>query len=343
MYAITNEGLKVLEEKGLKKILDNSFKNFECDILMGYLYDDIIEDYAKEHGIPNLVEKVATDEFDREDSFIINSEIICNQLKDKLPKNINKELKDVISAYYIYYKNFFIMAGYKGDYIWRDEQFLNVIKGDVHGDMIIHQYDLSQDFQRDLFNYKPLVKKTGGTGINGFYPYWIEILSHFITFCCQIGKPVPFRDNWKEEFYNEKFEEIKPGEVASGLIEQLKNAKESKEYSFIQFLPFIDNPFKHINTKRNFFHIHPIRSDGGYESMPFIDKNNLIYLHKAEKGIEFLEERWGSLGVRFDYEQIEHAIRGVVSCIQKGGSRCIPKDPGLVFKYFPYEKFNDLL
>lgn len=341
MYLITNEGLKTLEESGLKKILDTSFKDLEQDYYFGgAIYDDEIERYAEEHKIPDLVERIeAEGEFDKSESFVMHSEIVCDLLKKKLPKNLTKELKDAISAYYLYFNRFLKRVGYRGSYLWRDDNFLNIIEGDTHGDMSIGQYDVSPEK-----NLKPLVKKTQGTGVNGYYSDWPKTLIDFITFCCQIKKPVPFRDNWREVFYNGTFneEEKEPGEVASFYIRNLRYAKEGEKYSHIGVLPFVNNPFRHVSTDKSCFFVQPIKSSDGFESFPFIDGNSLVYLRKSKEGIKVLEEIWGNPSVRFSYEQIHHAIKGVVSCIQNSGTRCQSYDAGLIFKYFPYKKFEEL-
>ena len=343
-YILTNEGLRVFEEKGLKKIIDDSFEHLNQNMMQGMPFEDDIDEYAKENNIPDLAEKIEEDEtfyVDKRDSFIMHSEIACNLLKDKLPKNLEKDIKNAISAYYLYHDKFLSKFRLRGSYVWRDEQTLNCIMESIHGDMIIEQYDITPDKkQQDLFNYKPLVKRVEWRLLNGFYPEWINTLSHFITFCCQIGKPVPFRDTWEQIFYMGNLRETEPAEVAKHLIEGLKYAKEEKEYSHINVLPFIDNPLKHIKPEKNIFNIYPVRSNSGYASQPFIDKDTLVYLHQVEKGIKFLDARWGDSSVRFNYEQIQHAIKGVVTCIQKRASRCQPYDPGLVFKYFPYERFK---
>ena len=341
-YIITNEGLKILEENGLKKIIDSSFEYLEENMPSSLIYDEDIDEYAKEHNLPDLLEKIEKDAEEyifKNDSFIMHSGIVYDLLKDKITKDVGKDLKYAVGAYYIY-KNRFLDHIARTKYLWRGEQFLNIIEGDVHGDMMIKQYNVSPGPQSDLFGYKPLIQKTDLRLVNGFYPEWIRTLSDLITFCYQIGKPIPFKDNWEEIFYNGNLETIKPRGVASDFIGDLKRAKEYNEYSSISVLPFIDNPLKHISAKDSIFDIKPISSDGGYLSQPFIDKDSLVYLHESERGIEFLGHMWGKQGVRFSYEQIHHAIRGVVTCIQGGASRCSSQDPGLVFKYFPYERFE---
>ncbi len=346
MYIITNEGLKVLEEKGLKKILDSSFPDLEHHMLIALPYEDEIEEYAVEKKLPHLIEKVEEDGIlDKRESFIMHSEIICDLLKKKLPKTINKDLKDCISAYYIYHDRFIKKIVSRDSYLWRDENSLNIIEGDIHGDMLIKQFDLSPDPNPDFFGYKPLFKKVDLRLVNGFYPEWIRTLSDFITFCIQTEKQVPFKESWGKEFYNGFFEETKAGEVADYYIDRLKWAKEGKEHSFVQLLPFVDNPKKQMNIEKGLCHIEPISADGGYLSFPFIENESLFYLHQVEegeKGVEFLDAVWGSPSVKFNYNHMEDAIKGVVTCIQKGSSRCQPQDPGLVFKYFPYERFKDL-
>lgn len=345
MYLITNEGLKILEKIGIKKILDSSFDKLEHPMLYGHIFDDEIIDYGKEHKLPNLLEKVQADgELYTRDSFIIHSEIIYKLLKKKLPKNMKKDIKATISAYYLYYDRFLKQEGYRGSYFWRDKKFLNEIKGDIHGDMKITQYEISPSEQLDLFNYKSPIKKIDSLKlIDGYYPFWIKTLIDFITFCIQIKKPVPFKENWEKTFYNGNFEERNPEySDREREIEDLKRAKEGEKYSYICVLPFCDNPLKNINPDKNIFHTHPIMSSGKYLSSPFIDKNELVYLHKTKKGIEFLGEKWGNPGVRFSYEQISNAIKGLVSCIQNNGSRNSPQDPGLVFKYFPYKRYKEL-
>ncbi len=339
MYLITNEGLKVLEETGLKKICNESFEKLEHYLLTGHIYDDQIEEYAEEHGISDLLEKVEAEEsWDKNEAFIMHSGIICSLLQDKLPKSLNNELKKAISAYWIYNNRF--LKPFNKSYLWRSNASLNQIESDVHGDMLIRQYDITTE--PNLFGDKPLVKKSELNLVNGFYPEWLRTLTDFIAFCCQIRKPVPFKDNWEEVFYNGKLEESNPGEVAKIYINDLKNAKQQEEYSFILVLPFVDNPLKQTNPEKGIYHINPVRSDGGYLSYPFIDGDNLVYLHEAERGTEFLNKTWGKPGVRFPYEQIGEAIKGIVTCIQKGGSRCLPPDPGLVFRHFPYERFQSL-
>ncbi len=340
MYLITNEGLKVLEESGLKEILDSCFKSLDDYMLSGAIYDDQIEEYAKEHGIPDLVEKVEEDGIlGKRESFVMHSKIICDLLKDKLPKNI-KGLENAISAYYIYYDHFLKNRGYRGSYLWRDDNFLNIIEGDVHGDMYITQYDITSE--PDLFGSKSLVKKTEVKGVVGYYSDWPKTLIDFITFCLQIKKPVPFRNNWEKEFYKGDLKEEKPGCVAESCVKDLKYTKEGEKYSHIDVLPFVDNPFRHISKDKNAFHTQPIRSSGGFVSYPFIDGDNLVYLCKSKRGVEFLRETWGDPSVRFSYDQIPNAIKGVISCIQNHGTRCQPHDAGLIFKYFPYEKFGVL-
>ena len=341
-YILTNKGLDTLKKTGLKKILDSSFPDLEHHMLHGFLYEDEIKEYANENKIPNLLEKVeAANLSNRTDSFIMHSEIICNLLKKKLPKNIEKEIKNAISAYYLYYDEFLKRLTYSGTYLWRDEDSLNIISGDTHGDMRIEQYDISQKSKPNLFNQDVLVKKTDLKLVDGYYSEWLRTLTDFITFCIQIKKPVPFKENWEKEFYKGFFEETEPGSVANSLIKEIKRAKENKEYSYVNVLPFTDNPKKHMDPKKSVYHIQPVISSGGYSFYPFIDKEELIYLSPSEKGVEFLNETWGNPGVRFNYEQIPNAIKGVVSCIQNHGSRCLPQDPGLVFKYFPYERLEN--
>ena len=344
MHLITNHGLEVLEKSGLKKILDGSFQDLEDYYLKGHIYDDEIEEYAQEHKIPDLLERI-DDNFNKNESFIVNSEIVLDLLKDKLPEDLESDVKQAISAYYIYHNKFYNMLA--RHFFWRDEKSVNIIESDMQGDMCITQYNLSHsDPQLDLFNYKHLIKKVEPKFVNAYYDEFIPTLIHFITFCCQIEKPVPFKDNWEEVFFNGNFEEGKPGEVAKSDIEHLKRAKQNEEYSWIKVLPFIDNPLKHIKSKKDIFHIHPIHSSGGYLSRPFIDGNDLVYLHLEERGIKVephREEKWGNPSVRFSYEQIGNAIEGIVRVIQKGGSRSLPEDCGLVFKHFPYERFNEIL
>lgn len=340
MYIITNKGLDVLEETGLKKIIDSSLDDLLENIPKSYMYDEIIEEYSKEHGIPGLLEKVkSNNSLNTTDSFIMHSEIVCDLLKNKLPKNLEEDIKDAVSAYYIYYDKFLKMSGYRGRNLWRDEKFLNIIEGTIHGDMAIQQYDISPGPQLNLFGEECLVKKTDLILLNGYYTEWIKTLADFMTFCCQINKPVPFKDNWKEVFYDGNFKETEPGEVARQDIEHLKCAKEGKKFGWIKVLPFLDNPLKHINPKKDFFHTDPVCSENGYYSQPFIDKDNLVYLHETKNGVKFLEQIWGNPGIKFNYKQIGNCIKSIVKCIQGGASRSLPQDPGLVFKYFPYKKF----
>lgn len=340
---ITNEGLRILEERGIKKILDSSFKDLDNYMLSGFPYDEKIEEYAKEHKIPNLLEKVKTDVINNQiESFIMYSGIIYDSLKDKLPKNLEENIKTAISAYYIYSDRFLKRVDYRGAYLWRDENSLNLIAGDMRGDMKIEQYDLTPEPQLNFLDYRPLIKKTGLKVVDGYYTEWIRTLSDFITFCCQIEKPVPFKDSWEKEFYNGNFEEMGYGEVAHEHIMELKHAKEEKEKSFVKVLPFTDNPKKHINPREGIYSINPIQSQGEFLSHPFIDKDDLVYLHEAKTGVEFLGGIWGNPGVRFTYKQIPNAIKGIVSCIQHNKSRCQPQDPGWIFKYFPYEKLESI-
>ena len=344
MYLITNEGLKVLEEKGIKKILDDSFKSLDDYMLSSFPFDEDIKEYGAEHHLPNLLEKINEDEkknIPKEDSFIVRSGIIPNLLKKKLPKKLTSEIKDAISAYYIYWNRFLNKGFYRGHYLWRDDNFLNIVRGDTNGDMYLNQYTL-KSFDSTLIEENPLLIKASSYGVNGYYTEWIRMLPDFFSFCLQIGKPVPFKDDWEETFYHGHFEDTKAGEVASYLIERLQAAKERKEYSSIQVLPFIDDPMKHINLDKKIHYVHSVKSVSGFESMPFIDKESLVYLHKSKTGVEFIHETWGDLGVRFYYDQIHHAIRGIVSCIQNHGSRCMPHDPCLVFKYFPYERYEEI-
>jgi len=348
MYLITNHGLEVLEKKGLKKNLDDSFPDLEDYYLRGHVFDDDIEEYAQEHQIPDLQERIEADsEYLKNESFIINSEIILNLLKEKLPKNLQNDIKQSISAYYIYYNK--ILKGFRTQrYFWRDDKFLTELYSDIHGDMQIRQYDINTDLEteQDLFNYMPLVKKVNPNIINAYYDEFIPTLIHFITFCCQIGKKVPFKDNWEEVFFNGNFTAEKPGEVAKSDIDYLKSAKNKEESSMIFVLPFIDNPLKHVDPKKNIYIVHPIYSSGGYTSRPFIEGNELVYLHPKEDGIKvepIIKQGWGNPSVRFNYDQTENAIEGIVKVIQKGGSRSPQEDCGLVFKHFPYERFKEIL
>jgi len=344
MHLITNHGLEVLEKSGLKKILDGSFQDLEDYYLKGHIYDDEIEEYAQEHKIPDLLERI-DDNFNKNESFIVNSEIVLDLLKDKLPEDLESDVKQAISAYYIYHNKFYNMLA--RHFFWRDEKSVNIIESDMQGDMCITQYNLSHsDPQLDLFNYKHLIKKVEPKFVNAYYDEFIPTLIHFITFCCQIGKPVPFKENWEEIFFNENFTAEKPGEVAKNNIKELSSAKNKEEYSRIFVLPFVDNPLKYVNSEKRFYPIYPIKSSGGKFFYIVFSGNDLVYLYIAEKGIQvepYTEEKWGNPSVRFNYEQIGNAIEGIIKVIQKGGSRSFPEDCGLVFKHFPYERFNEIL
>src|SRR3989344_2449687 len=132
MHLITNHGLEVLEKSGLKKILDGSFQDLEDYYLKGHIYDDEIEEYAQEHKIPDLLERI-DDNFNKNESFIVNSEIVLDLLKDKLPEDLESDVKQAISAYYIYHNKFYNMLA--RHFFWRDEKSVNIIESDMQGDM----------------------------------------------------------------------------------------------------------------------------------------------------------------------------------------------------------------
>ena len=100
MYLITLEGLKELEKTGLKKILDKEFLRIKSKMPMGFFYDEDIQNYEIENNKPGLLERLENvDSFDKQEAFIVYSEIVIKNLDDKIQKKLNQELKNTISAY----------------------------------------------------------------------------------------------------------------------------------------------------------------------------------------------------------------------------------------------------
>jgi len=211
--------------------------------------------------------------------------------------------------------------------------------------MIIRQYNFNLNYEKDLFGDTPWVVKRKPNLLCGYYNNWVNMLTNLIDFCCQTKNPVPFQNNWNEIFYKGDFKEERSGTVAEHCINNLKRFKNNEEYSIVEVLPFTDNQLKHVNIERGFHLAQPIMPQGGFQSQPFIDNNELVYLTKVEikKGIELGKMGyWGNESVRYNYHQVREAIKGVILCMQKGGTRCMKHDPGLIFKYFPYERFKEL-
>ena len=344
MYLITPEGLEELEKTGLKKILDKEFPGIKSEMPTCFVYDDDIEHYEIENNKPGLLEKLENvDIIDKQEAFIVYSEIVLKNLGNKIPKKLNQELKNTISAYWIYWDKF--VDSYRRRYSWLDRKSLNSIEGDTHGDMVIKQYNFNLNEEGDLFRDTPWVVKRPPNSLCGYYDNWVNMLTNLIGFCCQTKNPVPFQNNWNEIFYNGEFKEEEPGSVAKDCINNLKRFKNNEEHCIVEVLPFTDNQLKHVDIDKGFHLAQPIMPQGGSQSRPFIDNHELVYLIKVEdgKGIELGRMGyWGNESVRYDYEQVKEAIKGVVSCMQRGGTRCVKRDPGLIFKYFPYERFEEL-
>ena len=90
MYSITNEGLEELEKTGLKKILDKEFPGIKPEMPTCIVYDDDIEYYEIENNKPGLLEKLENvDIIDKQEAFIVYSEIVLKNLDNKIPKKLN--------------------------------------------------------------------------------------------------------------------------------------------------------------------------------------------------------------------------------------------------------------
>jgi len=337
-YIITDAGLKVLEERGLKQVIDENFDELYY-FNLGVMYEEDIQEYIQNNRVnPLLVEKFSKDEVEDGDEFRVFSYIIPNELArtGKIPSNLSDDLMTAIGAYFLT-KSYTEQFTGRGHYAFRNSQFLTCIHDDVHGDFFLQQYNHvpKKDLQPRLFQDRSqLIKKLEEQDcgrLNGHYGYWIPFLTHLIYFCCQTSQEVPFKDNFNQVFYNRQLFPEEPGMMAEGEIERLKYQGE-EDVKIKECLPEYPGFEKQREQGWEF--------RGEMEkSQAFIINGNLVYCNLDEAGeIEFYQQKFKP-AVIFTPDMIEQAIYGTIKSIINGAGRNQPQDPGLVLKYFPYHNF----
>lgn len=340
-YIITDAGLKILEETGLRKVVDENFRGVTP---LSHFYDEDIEDYIEKNRThPSYRAKIeaeieAEESHDSDDEFKIFSYIYPNELArtGKIPKNLPDDLMVAIGAYFS--TKWWTEDISRRAYTFRNNQFQTCINGDTHGDFFLQQYNHvpKKDLQGKLFEDRgPLIKKLEEQDkgkLYGHYDYWIEFLNQLIMFCCQEGIEVPFKNDWEQVFYDGKLPSDEPGSVSEFTINNFKKGD----------IEFLKNCLPRLPgwEKQKVNGWNPL--EGEIEnSRAFIIGGNLVYCNQDKEGqIEFACNRYSKPKVIFTPDMIKETIYGTMTLIRDGTGRNQPQDPGLVMRYFPYHLYS---
>lgn len=340
-YIITDAGLEILEERGLKKIVDENFKEL-INEHMGMWYDDQQEEYARTHRThPSLAQESEQDNFRiGDEKFKVFSFLYPNTLVEQ--GKISDKLSDgIMAAIGAYVQTKYNTEGtFNDQYEWRTPTFHTVIHPDVHGDFFLQQYNHKPDnSQKFLFpGCEPLIKKLKQEDIgmlNGHYDYWINFLESLLYYCCQTKQEVPFRNDFEKVFYNGKFSDKKPGMVADMPITQLKDWTRDAKVKWKPCLPVLPDFQKQVDDGWML--------EGQIEnSQAFILNGNLVFCSQDNSGpIEFIHKKYSSPKVFLTPDMIKEAVYGTMKLMTSGrAGRVEPHDPGLILKYFPYHLFE---
>jgi len=341
-YIITDAGLSILEETGLKKLVDENFKEL-LNEHPSMWYDDEQEEYSRTHRVhPSLAEEDEQDDLGRMDEkFLVFSFLYPNVLVEQ--GKISDRLNDtVMAAIGVYVQTKYHTEGLFKDWrAWRNPTFHTTIHPDIHGDFFLQQYNHKpDDSQKSLFlDCEPLIKRLKQKDIGmlyGHYNYWIDFLESLICYCCQTRQEVPFRHDFEKVFYNGNLPDEKPGMVAEMPIVQLRDWTKDAKTNWKPCLPVLPDFQKQIDDGWLF--------EGQIEnSQAFILDGNLVFCDKDEHGpIKFTN--YGNFSkpvVVISPDMVREAVRGTMELMIEGhAGRVMPHDPGLILKYFPYHLFE---
>ena len=337
-YIVTDAGLSVLEETGLKKIVDENFKGLISEH-QGFWYDDQQEEYSRTHRThPNLTEDEQNDLIRADEKFLIFSFLYPNTLVEqgKISDKLNDNIMAAIGTYV--QTKYHTEGMFKDKRTCRNPTFHTVIHPDVHGDFFLQQYNNQpDDSQRFLFSgCEPLIKRLKQKDIGmlyGHYNYWINFLESLVLYCCQTEQEVPFRHDFEKVFYNGKLPDEEPGIVARMPIEQLRDW--TREANWKPCLPTLPDFQKQIDDGWML--------EGQIEnSQAFIRDGNLVFCDKDTNGsIEFEHNKWGNPCVTITPDMVREAVRATMELMIEGhAGRVMSHDPGLIMKHFPYHLFE---
>ena len=337
-FIITDKGIKVLEEMGLRQAVEQGSKGLDS-LINGFWSVEEREEYACSHRIhPLLSEKLSAGSPVGEKEFIIYSFVNPNQLAEagKIPRNLLDGIMSAIGAYVL--TTGCARIGRK-HYSFRDKKFFTDIFGDIHGDFFLNQFNHvpAEDLQARLFEDPVLIKRLcqkDKGGLYGHYDYWTEFLKSLVYFCCQTGAEVPFRHDFEKVFYEGKLPSDKPGMVAEREIEMLRYYEKNRNKAFKTCLPKLPGFEGQMQEGWGF--------EGRIEqSQGFIINGNLAFCRESKTGsIEFMQERWGEPDVFIAPGMVREAVFGAVSLIRDSAGRNEPQDAGLILRHFPYYFFE---